>query len=172
MRPQDQTNDDLELLQSAFAALNAGELDRCQELLTADFVINLFGVPFPLHGRDVWRQNVDGMYRAFPDLRAEIDDIFASAGKVAVRLTFRGTHREEFQGVPATHRQVEYRSLELYRVAEGKIAEEWIASDIATLMAQISPTSRGCPGPTGLRHAAQAAGTGSGPVLRSPMMRL
>ena len=142
MRPQDQATEDLDLLQSAFAALNAGELDRCQALLAPDFVINLFGVPFPLHGREIWRQNVDGMYRAFPDLRAEIDDIFASAGKVAVRLTFRGTHRDEFQGVPATHRRVEYPSLELYRVADGRIAEEWIASDIATLMAQISPASQ------------------------------
>jgi steroid delta-isomerase-like uncharacterized protein len=135
---QDRTTQDIELMLTAFAALNAGEIDRCQELLSPDFIINLFGLPSPLHGRDIWRQNVDHMYRAFPDLRADIDDIFGSDGRVAVRLTFRGTHQDEFQGVPATRRRVTYQSLELYRVADGRIAEEWIASDIASLMAQVA----------------------------------
>jgi steroid delta-isomerase-like uncharacterized protein len=132
------TTPNLELMTTAFGALNAGELDSCEELLTEDFIINLFGMPVPLQGRDIWRHNVDGMYRAFPDLQADIDDMFGSQDRVAVRVTFHGTHQGEFQGVPATHREVRYQSLELYRIVDGKIAEEWIASDIATLMGQIS----------------------------------
>ena len=138
MNNQDRTTQDIELMVTAFSALNTGEIDRCQDMLSPDFVINLFGLPSPLQGRDVWRQNVDQMYRAFPDLRADIDDIFGSDGRVAVRLTFRGTHQDDFQGVPATGRRVTYQSLELYRIADGRIAEEWIASDIASLMAQVA----------------------------------
>lgn len=138
MTDQDQTIHNIDLMKTAFAALNAGQLDRCQNLLSPDFIINLFGMPSPLRGRDVWRQNLDYMYRAFPDLRADIDDIFGSHDRVAVRLTFHGTHQGEFQGVPATDRRVNYQSLELYRIAGDKIAEEWIASDIATLMTQIT----------------------------------
>jgi steroid delta-isomerase-like uncharacterized protein len=135
---QDRTTQDIELMVAAFSALNTGEIDRCQDLLSPDFIINLFGLPSPLQGRDIWRQNVDQMYRAFPDLRADIDDIFGSDGRVAVRLTFHGTHQDEFQGVPATGRRVTYQSLELYRIADGRIAEEWIASDVTSLMAQIA----------------------------------
>jgi SnoaL-like polyketide cyclase len=32
---------------------------------------------------------------------------------------------------------VEYESAEVYRIADGKIVEEWICSDMLTLMAQI-----------------------------------
>ena len=44
------------------------------------------------------------MRRAFPDLQAHIEDIVAAEDKVAVRLRFRGTHRGEFLGIPATGR--------------------------------------------------------------------
>ena len=137
----DQTQQDIDLMRSAFAALNARELDHCQSMLTSDFTINLMGMPAPQHGPDVWRENVDGMFRSFPDLRADVEDIFGSDGRVAVRLTFHGTHQAAFLGIPATHRRVRYQSLELYRMADGKIAEEWIASDVASLMAQISTGS-------------------------------
>jgi predicted ester cyclase len=67
-----------------------------------------------------------------------VEDIVAGQDKVAVRLRFRGTHSGEFLGIPATGRAVEYVSHEFYRVAGGLIAEEWICSDTATLLRQLS----------------------------------
>ena len=79
------------------------------------------------------------MRHAFPDLRAHIEDIFGAEDKVAVRLRFRGTHSGEFLGFPATGRAVEYVSHEFYRIAGGLVvAEEWICSDTATLLRQLS----------------------------------
>ena len=86
--------------------------------------MNLAELPAPQHGRDVWRQGFEMMKRAFPDLQAHIEDIFAADDKVAVRLRFRGTHSGEFLGMPATGRTIEYISHEFYRVADGLIAEE------------------------------------------------
>ena len=77
------------------------------------------------------------MRRAFPDLRAEIEDIVAADDRVALRLRFRGTHSGEFLGIPATGRPVEYVSHEFYRITGGLIAEEWICSDMATLFRQL-----------------------------------
>ncbi|WP_405577653.1 ester cyclase [Streptomyces sp. NBC_01092] len=127
----------LDLVRDAFAALNRHDIDRCTELMTEDFAINIAGMPFQMRGRDAWRQNTDYLRTAFPDFQARIDDIFASGDRVAVRLTMRGTHEGEFRGIPATGRQVEYSSIELYRVADGRLAEEWIASDMETLMGQL-----------------------------------
>ncbi|MFE9996894.1 ester cyclase [Streptomyces avermitilis] len=41
----------------------------------------------------------------------------------------------------ATHRPVGFRSIELYRLEGDKIAEEWVAPDMMSLMQQISPPS-------------------------------
>ncbi|MEV6171610.1 ester cyclase [Streptomyces sp. NPDC051954] len=126
-----------DILRTAFAALNRGDFDACTALMTDDFIINISGVPYQMHGVDMWLQNSTAARDAFPDLQAHIEDIFGEGDRVAVRLTLRGTHKGQFLGIPATGRSVEYSSLELYRSVDGKLAEEWIASDLETLMKQL-----------------------------------
>jgi hypothetical protein len=49
-----------------------------------DLVMNLAELREPMHGRETWRQGADLMKRAFPDLEAHIEDIFATQDRVAV----------------------------------------------------------------------------------------
>ena len=128
----------VELVRAGFQAFNAGDADECMARIAPDLIINLAELPEPRHGREAWRQGFEMMRHAFPDLRAHIEDIVAAGDKVAVRLRFRGTHPGEFLGFAATGRTVEYVSHEFYRIAGGLIAEEWICSDTATLLRQLS----------------------------------
>jgi steroid delta-isomerase-like uncharacterized protein len=128
----------IKVVRAGFDALNAGDLDACVERASPDLIINLAELPEPLHGRETWREGAAMFRRAFPDLHAEIEDIFASGDRVAVRLRMRGTHEGEYLGIPATGRRVSYVSHEFYRVENGLIAEEWICSDTASLFRQIS----------------------------------
>ena len=125
------------LMQTAFAALNRKDFDACIAMLTPDFAINLAGAPFQRRGTQAWRQNAETLFSAFPDAQLHVEDMFATDGKVAVRAHLTGTHTGEFLGKPPTGRQVKYSSCELYRIVDGKIAEEWICSDMLTLMTQI-----------------------------------
>jgi steroid delta-isomerase-like uncharacterized protein len=118
-------------------AFNAGDLDAIVGRLAPDFVINLAELPEPMRGRDAWRQNAESMRRAFPDVHVRIEDIIAAKDRVAVRLKISGTHAGDFAGIPATGRSIDYISHEFYRVADGIITEEWICSDMTTLMRQI-----------------------------------
>jgi len=128
----------IELVRAGFDALNAGDLDACMERASPDLIINLAELPEPLHGRGIWREGAAMFRRAFPDLHAEIEDIFASGDRVAVRLRMRGTHQGEYLGIPASGRSLSYVSHEFYRVEDGLIAEEWICSDMASLLRQIA----------------------------------
>ena len=128
----------IQLIRDGFEAFNAGDLDACLTRAAPDLVMNLAESPEPIYGHAAWRQGAELMKRAFPDLEATIEDIFAAQDRVAIRLTFRGTHAGEFLGIPATGRSVQYISHEIYRIANGLIAEEWICSDTATLMRQLS----------------------------------
>ncbi len=128
----------VELVRAGFEAFNAGDVGECMARMASDFIINLAELPEPQHGREVWRQGFEMMKHAFPDLQAHIEDIFGAQDKVAVRLRFRGTHSDEFLGFGATGRTIEYVSHEFYRIAGGLIAEEWICSDTATLLRQLS----------------------------------
>lgn len=127
----------VELVRAAAQAFNAGDTDECLALIAPDFIINLAELPEPMRGREAWRQNFEMMKHAFPDVQTHIEDIFAALDKVAVRLRIRGTHSGEFLGIPATGRTVEYISHEFYRIADGLITEEWICSDMTTLLRQL-----------------------------------
>jgi steroid delta-isomerase-like uncharacterized protein len=128
----------IELVRAGLEAFNAGDADECMALAAPDLIMNLAELPEPRRGLQVWQQGFEMMKHAFPDLQAHIEDIIAAGDKVAVRLRFRGTHSGEFLGIPATGRAIEYISHEFYRVADGLIAEEWICSDMATLLRQLS----------------------------------
>ena len=127
-----------DLVRAGFEVFNTGDVGECLALIAPDLIINLAELPEPQHGREVWRQGFEMMKHAFPDLQAHIEDIFAAQDKVAVRLRFRGTHSGEFLGFHPTGRTIEYVSHEFYRIADGLIAEEWICSDMTTLLGQLS----------------------------------
>lgn len=126
------------LLRHAYEVLQRGDFDASADLLTEDFIANLPGLPGPVHGRETWKLGAMSMWAGFPDLRIDIEDIFGVGDKVAVRIRFRGTHDGPFQGVAPTHRPVTFTSIEIYRVAGDKIAEEWVSPDMMGLMRQIT----------------------------------
>jgi steroid delta-isomerase-like uncharacterized protein len=126
------------LVLESIEALNACDTERLLAVVAPDIVIHYAEMPEPLHGRETWQQGFELMRRAFPDLDAQVDDLVAAENKVAIRVSFRGTHQGEFQGIPATGRTIHYVNHEFYRVENGLFAEEWICSDMATLFRQLS----------------------------------
>jgi steroid delta-isomerase-like uncharacterized protein len=125
------------LVLESFEAFNAGDTKRLLAVVAPDLVMHFAEAPEPLHGRETWQQGFEMMKRAFPDLQAHIDDVVAADDRIAVRVSLRGTHAGEFQGIPATGRTIRYVSHEFYRVADGVIAEEWICSDMSSLFRQL-----------------------------------
>lgn len=127
-----------QLVRDSFEAFNSGDTARLLAVVAPDLVMHYAGFAEPVHGRVTWQQGFELMKRAFPDIEARLDDVVAAEDRVAVRVTFRGTHAGEFQGIPATGRTVSYVSHEFYRLENGLIAEEWICSDLASLFRQLA----------------------------------
>jgi len=78
-----------------------------------------------------------GWREAFPDLNIRIDKLLAEEDLVAVRWTARGTNTGSGNGIPATGRSVETHGTTLFRMAEGRIAEEWTCANSLGLMRQL-----------------------------------
>ncbi|MGZ9235246.1 MAG: ester cyclase [Anaerolineales bacterium] len=92
--------------------------------------------PEPLDG-DGHKAFMSALLAAFPDSRVVVDDVIAEGDKVAVRHRLQGTHQTEFQGVPATGRQVEVGGIVIFRIEKGLIAEAWLNADIMGMMQQL-----------------------------------
>jgi predicted ester cyclase len=74
---------------------------------------------------------------AFPDLRITVEDTVAGEDKVAARMTFRGTHQGPFRGIEPTGRPVEFSSIRIYRIADGKVTQTWAEVDALGLLGQL-----------------------------------
>jgi predicted ester cyclase len=74
---------------------------------------------------------------AWPDLYAAEQNIVAVHDLVVVRLVVIATVQGTLLGVPTDGKPVRWSAVDIYRVTDGKISEEWAADVIASIMAQV-----------------------------------
>jgi steroid delta-isomerase-like uncharacterized protein len=117
--------------------LSNGNLAVVDELIDPNFSLHLPGLQEPLRGTEGLKRAVEGFRSGFPDRRMVVEDAICEGDKVAVRVTQQGTHRGVFQGINPTGKQVNVTAIAIFRVADGKIAEEWLSSDRLGLLQQI-----------------------------------
>jgi steroid delta-isomerase-like uncharacterized protein len=92
-----------------------------------------------------WHNRLRGAFNAitnaFPDVKITINEMIAEGNKVAVRWTFTGTHRGEFQGIPATGQAVNWTGIDIYTVTDGKLAGLERSGDMLGLLQQLGAIS-------------------------------
>ena len=118
-------------------AYNERDLETEANLLAPDYVAHVPAAPGPLEGLEAWRQFSGSFAEAFPDIRLTVEDIFSEGEMVAARVSFHGTHRGEFQGIPPSGKQVAFTSIEVNRVVDGKVEEHWVELDLLSMMQQL-----------------------------------
>ena len=72
-----------------------------------------------------------------PDFQTTIEDLIAEGDKVAVRISWQGTHKGELMGIPPTGKYVKVTEMQIYRMANGKIIERWVETDVFGMMQQL-----------------------------------
>lgn len=79
-----------------------------------------------------------GMFdAAFPHHRVSVEGMFAEGDYVAVLHTHTATNTGSFMGMPPTGQTIRVNGLELFRMADGKIAEFWRKDDDASMLIQL-----------------------------------
>lgn len=100
-----------------------------------------------LAGIAAYKQAIAAVLEAFPDYHVTIDDCITAGDKVVVRWAARGTHRGVYLGVPATGTEVAGTAIGIFRLAGGRIVEQWCAADTLDILMQLGvvPTFKGEP---------------------------
>ena len=105
------------------------------ELMTPDVVYH--GTSMEMHGVEEYKQ-VYNMYRsALHDTQITIEELIAEGDKVMTRLTTRGVHKGELAGIPPTGNEFTGSQFTVFRLVNGKIAEEWEIFDELGMMMQL-----------------------------------
>lgn len=116
--------------------INTANLAIFDELLMSD-VVDHYAPLGVAPGREGWKQTRLMFLTGFPDGRWEEEDLIAEGDKVVGRFIFRGTHRGDFFGIPATGNQVTVPNIHIMRFVAGKIVEHWGNGDDLGMLQQL-----------------------------------
>jgi steroid delta-isomerase-like uncharacterized protein len=113
-----------------------GRFDIFDELFADDFIDHT-----TQPGSTPEKAGVKKLYssirEAFPDFHAEIHWQLADGDRVTTFKTYYGTHEGEFLGIAPTHRKIQFETVDVMRVRNGKIADHWGVANLLSLMQQI-----------------------------------
>jgi predicted ester cyclase len=116
-----------------YEIISTGNFGRASEIVDQDAPDNELrpGDP-PAKLIETFEQTFAEAREGFPDLSVVVEDVMTEGNWVTARVTMRGTHRGEFQGIAPTGKRVEVRAIDMFRIREGKIVEHWGHADDPT----------------------------------------
>jgi predicted ester cyclase len=112
------------LIQRVYAeGFNQGILTVVDEVFSPHFLDR--STPEQVPGTDGVKDYITAVRRGFPDISVTIEDAIATEDRVVVRTVWRGVHLGEYEGIAPTGREVTRTMIQIFRVATGKLHEEW-----------------------------------------------
>ena len=104
-----------------------GNLDLVPQIYSEDYIGHFPGTV--IRGHEEIGNLILTHRKAFPDWSEKIEDVVFEGDKIAIRFTSTGTNLGPNVGRPPTNRAVKITELSIYRIADGKIAEQWVNPD-------------------------------------------
>jgi steroid delta-isomerase-like uncharacterized protein len=129
------------LVAKRFAELDKGNLGVLDEMFAPDYVLHFPGVEKPLD-LDRTKEFYATLYSALPDLTHTIVEQVAEGDKVVTRWTARGTHKGDLMGRGATGTTIVFTGINIYRIANGKLAESHVNWDVISVAHQLGLIDR------------------------------
>jgi len=135
MTSQTQNDQDTQTALSVSRAILAGDWATLDGLLAPEFVYHGdLGTPY---SRDEYIGFMQGMKGAMSDMTMDFTHTVAENGLVSVRFVTHARHTGAFMGAPATNKPVEIRGIFVRRIQDGKVVEEFQATDLLWMMTQM-----------------------------------
>lgn len=129
------------LVRRLHAIWSTGDEAAIPDVYAAGFVAHMpkgWGEP-PGH-----RDGHDGIARAmgrirasFPDWREEVEDLIVEGDRVVVRYVSTGTQLGPFLDRPPSGLRVRVDEISIFRVEDGRIAEQWCLNDDLAFFRQL-----------------------------------
>ena len=138
-RPGFAQNEQAEALGSALldryvAAINAHDTSTFGDIHTENYIQHSGRSP---NGLSAQIENFRAIFARMPDVQVRLEDRVIQGDKVVARMTFSATHTQPLQGIAPTGKRFTLRTIDIWRVEEGKLAEHWDIVDYAGLQKQL-----------------------------------
>jgi len=124
------------LLDKYVTALNTQDIRIFPEICTESYIQHSGRSPSGLAAQIELFQN---LFKATPDHQMQVEDRVIAGDKVVARTVHTATHTNTFRGFPPTGKRFSYRTIDIWRVENGKFAEHWDLSEAEEVLRRLRP---------------------------------
>jgi steroid delta-isomerase-like uncharacterized protein len=119
------------LLDRYVAAVNAHDTSSFPELFTQAYIQHSGRSPSGLAAQI---ENFARILSSMPDLQLRVEDRIIGGDKIVARTSYSATHTRTVRGIPPTGKAFTFRTIDIWRVEDGKFAEHWDLTDILDVL--------------------------------------
>lgn len=76
-------------------------------------------------------------YKALPDYKHRIEDIFAENDKVVIRIDYSGTLIDAFMDIKTSGQKFTYKGIHIFQLSNNKVINWWAVEDELGMMTQL-----------------------------------
>ena len=116
---------------------NGGDVGLVDELHTSDFRDHDPASPWVRPGPEGMKEKVRAYRTAFPDLEFAMEKVLSGDDHVVTHWRCRGTHQGEILGLKPTGKTIEIEGISIFRLQDGKIAEQTLIWDALGMLTQL-----------------------------------
>ena len=146
-KPCDEGKKNKELVAEVFAVIEAGNFDRLDQYIAADYVRHCQATPdFQVTSLEIFKELLARDLEAVSDPKLILHRMVAEDDLVAYWATYSGIQDGPMGPYPATGKRMELDFAGMHRIADDKIVETWAIWDRLTGLTQLEllpPTSAG-----------------------------
>ena len=122
------------LLDKYVAAVNARDTASFGDIHAENYIQHSGRSP---NGLAAQVENFRTIFARMPDVEARVEDRVIQCDKIVARMALSATHTQPMQGIAPTGRRFTLRTIDIWRVENGKLAEHWDVVDYAGLQKQL-----------------------------------
>jgi steroid delta-isomerase-like uncharacterized protein len=119
---------------------NKTNLDIVDKLYTPDFILHFLPDGSESRGIDSLRAHIREHRKAFPDWSEDIKRIVAERDLVVIQYISTGTNQGRWLGNSPTGRRIQINEVSIFRIEDGRIAEQWLLPDLFSMQRQLAGT--------------------------------
>ncbi len=119
------------LLDKYLAAVNAHDTSSFPELFTESYIQHSGRSPSGLAAQV---ENFRRIMTSMPDIKMKVEDRIIAGDRVVARVTYAATHTQPIAGIPPTGKAFTIRTIDIWRVENGKFAEHWDLTDTGDVL--------------------------------------
>lgn len=121
---------------------NTGAYERLPDILDESATVYDPGAPGGvLEGRDEFEAHLRELRTGFPDFTIRIEEMLSDDGVVMTEWAVTATHEREFNGIPATNREIELQGMSKTLIRDDEIVEDRVYHDFHAFLEQLGLTN-------------------------------